>query len=652
MSRGSDRSSGGIPDIDPGPLYDQDEHVLRTEAPGEDVTDEQLRADATNPEGWLHYNKGPEMHGFSPASRLRPENVDTFEEQFEIEFPSTIYQCNPTVVPGDPPVMYVGLGDMSVYAINARTGEKYWKFGYSLENFQGVSGRTRGIAVRGDTAYLAATDLRLVAIDRYTGEFQWKTWLLSDRQREHVERPEKISQTQAPVAYEGTVMAGQTGEAGVFGALLGVDAETGELEWGNDICRPENWAGQSWRYGDGASWMSPAVDPENGLVFHPTGNAGVKFNGTVRPGPNRDANSIVAIDIETGEIEWSYQLLAQDWFDWDCTTTPRVFDLVVDGERRRVVAAEDKSGWSHIIDAATGQLVERTEPFAKQGGDDPDDLEFLSIPGLGPQNEKYMWPDDYGATNWSPDAYSPQTGLMYLGGNDLGQKFYWLPGYEFDPDRVGAPPGGVRGEFAGERACRVVAIDPAAAGEIAWSHEYDIDPSSGAQSGGTTATGGGLVFAGAATRGLVALDAETGEKRWGDDLGRVVYSSPVVWDDPVEERQYVAVSYDKSGARIKVYASEPGLEPVETPTPDPTPTASPTGTTSPSNPETDDTSGGSTDDSPGGSTDEDPETPAPGTDTSSEDGPGFGVWGALSGLGAAGAARKWLGDPEDESDES
>jgi len=636
MSRGTDRQGSGIPDIDAGPLYDEDDHYMRERAPGEDVTDDQLRADATNPEGWLHYNKGAEMHGFSPATRLRPDTLDAFDVAYEVEFPSTIYQCNPTVVPGDPPVMYVGLGNMSVVALDARTGDKYWKFGYAPENDDGVTGRTRGIAVRGDKAYLAATDLRLVALDRYTGEFQWKTWLLSDRQREHIERPEKMGQSQAPVAYDGTVMVGQSGGFGSWGALLGVDAETGDIEWANDVCRPENWAGESWRYGDGASWMSPAVDPENGLVFHPTGNAGVRYNGTVRPGPNRDANSVVAIDIETGEVEWSYQLLAQDWFDWDCTTTPRVFDLVVDGERRRVVAAEDKSGWSHIIDAATGQLVERTEPFAKQGGDGPEDLEFLSLPGVGPNNEKYMWPDDSGGTNWSPDAYSPQTGLLYLGGNDLAQKFYWVPGYQYDPDRIDIVPGGGRGEWANERACRVAAVDPADGGTVAWTHEFDVDPSSGEQTGGMTATGGGLVFVGAATGELVGLDAETGERLWADDLDWVVESSPVVWDDPVAERQYMAVTHDEGdGGRVTVYATEPGLEPLDMPTPTPTATPTPTDTAT----------GTATELSNG-------ESAGPTDRTSSSSGPGFGFLAGLSGLGVAGAARKWLGDSEDESDES
>jgi hypothetical protein len=230
---------------------------------------------------------------------------------------------------------------------------------------------------------------------------------------------------------------------------------------------------------------------------------------------------------------------------------------------------------------------------------------------------------------------------MYLGGNDLGQKFYWVPGYEYDPDRIDIIPGGGRGEWARERACRVAAIDPADGGTVAWTHEFDVASSSGAQTGGMTATGGGLVFAGAASGEVVGLNAETGDKVWEDDIGTVAESSPVVWDDPVEQRQYMAVSYDSGGARIKVYATEPGIEPLETPTPSPTPT--PTA----SDPGTDDSSDDSSDDS---------KTPAPGTETSSGSGPGFGVLGGLSGLGVAGAARKWLGGPgdedEDEDDES
>jgi len=140
------------------------------------------------------------------------------------------------------------------------------------------------------------------------------------------------------------------------------------------------------------------------------------------------------------------------------------------------------------------------------------------------------------------------------------------------------------------------------------------------------------VFVGAATGELVGLDAETGEKLWADDLDWVVESSPVVWDDPVAERQYMAVTHDAgNGGRVSVYATEPGLEPLDMPTPTPTATPTPTDT--------------ATEDS----TDE---SPVPTDRTSSSSGPGFGFLAGLSGLGVAGAARKWLGDSGDESDES
>ena len=514
------------------PVHDQPAPLVsgrrqRTEAPGDAVTDEQIERDGETAEGWLVYNTGLGQRGYSPADRLTPDTVDTlthrYTVQFDVEWPGL--QANPVVVPGDPPVLYVTTGEPAVRAVNARSGERYWHYDYSPANTTGYGGRNRGVAVRGDAVYLAAVDAKIVALDRYSGEKRWAETVLSPRQRE-MGRPERMAITQAPVAYDGLIVVGQTGGQGGWGAVAALDAETGDPQWHQPVAPPEQWVGESWRYGDGAPWMSPAIDRETGTVFVPTGNPGPRYNGLVRPGPNRHTDSILALDAATGDVEWAYQTIASDWWDWDVTTTPRVFDLTVAGESRRVVAAENKAGWTYLIDAGTGQLVERTEPYAVQGAE----LPHMTVPPAGAENAKTHAPSGTGGTAWSPDAYSPDTGYLYVGANDTANTIHWDTEYGYDPSDSGAPTGGSTGdapEF--DQRTRVVAIDPATGG-VVWDYEHeDMRPDAWHRAGGNTATGGDLLFAASYGGTVTAHDAATGDGVKDDRLvSRVGYPAEML----------------------------------------------------------------------------------------------------------------------------
>jgi alcohol dehydrogenase (cytochrome c) len=278
------------------------------------------------------------------------------------------------------------------------------------------------------------------------------------------------------------------------------------------------------------------------------------LNGLVRPGPNQMTAGIVAIDATTGEVKWNDQMVKHDIWDYDGQFTAQIFEMEVDGDQRRVVAAPHKTGWSYLYDIETGNLLERSRPFAKQDGI------FLQMLPVGEENGELMWPGTAGATEWAPDSYSPRTGLQYVGSNDAAHRIWMELGWEYDRDAstgggTAVPPGLGDDVF---HSAHVSAIDPAT-GENVWQHELqDVKPTWGLWrlwTGGTTATAGGLVFHGSSGGNLIALDDETGEKVWEDDTGGRITASPIVWKDPSTNTEYVSVASDD---KVVTYSADVG----------------------------------------------------------------------------------------------
>lgn len=531
---------------------------LTEEAPGEDVTDEMLANDGENPESWLIHNKGPEQQGYSPADRITTDNADGLSQEYMLTDYAGL-QHQPIVVPGDPPVLYfVNAVPQRVHAVNARNGQEFWNLSYQNENMAGLTHANRGLGVRGDKVYLGSHDNNVVAINRYTGEIEWKTKTLSARQKNKMEAPDRMANTQAPEVYDGMVFKGQTGFYGGWGAYFALDAETGEILWDQTTIPSKDWVGESWRYGDAAPWNSAAIDQETRTIFIPGANPSPMFNGIVRPGPNRDSDSVIAVDIDTGEVKWKTQLVAHDWHDYDTYNT-RVIEMEVDGSSERVVEAVNKTGWVYFLDIETGKLIERTEPYAYQGGEIP----FMGWLPHGEGNEESAFPSDNGATEWHPDAYSPDTGYVYLGANDHGKEYAWTS-FEYNEDEAQIQTGGfikpLDQDETHKMANYMVAIDPSS-GEVVWRHEYetresDDTPGLFARSGGVTVTGGNVAFGGSSSGRLVAVNAETGEHLWQDkitDKFRGITASPMTWDDPTAGKQYVAMA---SQDGIAVYSLE------------------------------------------------------------------------------------------------
>jgi len=148
------------------------------------------------------------------------------------------------------------------------------------------------------------------------------------------------------------------------GWLKGVDARTGNTKWTfrtvpqADDFGAETWLNESWRYsGNTNVWSMLSVDDELGYIYLPIGTPTGDYYGGHRPGDNLFAESLVALDIETGQRMWHFQAVHHGVWDYDLPAAPTLIDINTDGRATKAVAQVSKQGFTYVFDRATGDPV-------------------------------------------------------------------------------------------------------------------------------------------------------------------------------------------------------------------------------------------------------------------------------------------------------
>ena len=504
----------------------------------ENVNHERIVGARSEPQNWLTYYGTYDGQRYSELDQITKDNVRRLSPAWVFQAGATgmqsgastySFEAAPIVVEG---VMYVSGPDGKCWALDAKTGEELWRYKHASPYDVSLccGNVNRGVAVGHGKVYMATLNAHVIALDATTGEKVWDTTAGDVRAGE--------SRTAAPLLVKDMVVVGSSGgEFGTRGCLDAFDAQTGERRWRRYmIPKPgepgaETWPddGEAWQRGGANCWITPTYDPELELLYQGTGNPAPDFDGAVREGDNLYTDSIVAVDVNTGEIRWHYQCTPHDLWDYDSTMENLLFDAP-DG--RKLLAHADKNGYFFVLDRTNGELV-RVFPFCDRitwGDISP---EGKVTPKVYPDEEGvpvHFWPGPAGAKEWTHMSYSRQTGLIYIPVQEVGatatrrrREFkesipYWGAGVAVDLE-----------DFYGF----VSAVDPLTGEEKwRWRNEYPMCASN-------VTTAGGLVFQGTPTGEFVALDAETGEKLWSFQCGSGHHSSPSVYS--VDGRQYLAV---------------------------------------------------------------------------------------------------------------
>lgn len=495
--------------------------------------DRLVNADA-EPENWLMYSGTLSSQRYSRLNQITTANVDELELKWAYQIPVIDRaETVPLVVDG---IMFITEAPSNLVAVDARTGGIYWRYDHEMpDDILICCGRNnRGVAILGETLFMSTLDARLVALDARTGNVLWNV-AVADYKAGY-------SKTAAPLIVKDKVVTGIAGgEFGIRGFIDAYDAVTGDRVWrtytipGEGEPGNETWAGDSWKTGGAATWITGSYDPDLNLVYWGTGNPGPDWNGDVREGDNLYSDSAMALNGDTGELVWHFQFTPHDVHDYDSIQVPILADINYQGSQRKVMMWANRNAFYYTIDRETGRFLVG-KPYAAQTWAQGLDVNGrpIRVPGMEPTYEGVLVsPPIVGGTNWYSPGFSQETGYFYVTAFDGEQEFFKRDeDYEEGQRYTGG--GGRYTQPMDAFHSSIRAIDPATA-EIVW--EFPIQPRSSA---GITTTAGGLVFTGSADGFFFALNARTGEELWHMSLGARVHAAPMTF--AVDGKQYVTIA--------------------------------------------------------------------------------------------------------------
>ncbi len=452
---------------------------------------------------WPHYNADVKGTRYSPLDQITAANFSKLEVAWRFKtdnfgpFPEFKLEGTPLMVKG---VLYTTAGTRrSVIALDAKTGELIWS--HSLREGKRAAVAPRQLSGRGvsywtdgkgdERVIYVTTGFRLVALNAKTGALissfgtngivDMKVGVVKgNRQPIDLETGEIGVHSTPTIARDVVIIGssfreGQTVEThnNTKGLVRAFDVRTGKQLWQfNTIPRPgefgnDTWENDSWaENGNVGVWTQITVDEELGLVYLPVETPSSDFYGGHRPGNNLFAESLVCVDLKTGQRKWHFQFVHHPVWNFDMPAAPILADINVDGRAIKAVAQLTKQGWVYVFDRVTGQPVwpieerpvpqsdvpgEKTSPtqphptkpppYARNFFKVPDDLIDFT-PALRAQALKNLERFKYSPSVFTPPILGNVNGLLgHVGGGSTATNW---PGGGYDPETAHRLCTGVR----------------------------------------------------------------------------------------------------------------------------------------------------------------------------------------------------------------
>jgi len=494
------------------------------------VTSERLINASKEPQNWLMYSGNYAGQRFSALDQINTSNAASLVPKWAYQtMAGGKFETTPLVVDG---VLYGTGQDDRMFALDAKSGRPIWQYQRALPvDIKPCCGRVnRGFAILGDKVFAATLDAHVIALDNKTGNVVWDV--------ESAEHRKGYSFTLAPLLIKNIVLVGVSGgEYGIRGFIDAYDAATGARKWrfytipGPGEPGHETWEGDSWKIGGSPAWITGTYDPLTNTTYWTTGNPSPSNRGEGRAGDNLYADSLVALDADTGKLKWYFQFTQHDEHDYDATQIP----VMIDEGDRKLIAQANRNGFFYVLDRTNGKLVSATS-YAKVTWSTTKDAAGRPVPDKNavptPEGNR-VCPGAAGSTNWMSPTYDPLTKLFYVTAREQCDIFATAPQpYEAGHAYYGSAyfPNDEAQPFWGA----LRALDPAT-GKVKWEWKHTSPTWAGVLS-----TAGGLVFTGDAEGNVIALDAASGKVLWHFQCGSSVYSSPMSF--AVGGKQYVAIA--------------------------------------------------------------------------------------------------------------
>jgi PQQ-dependent dehydrogenase (methanol/ethanol family) len=468
---------------------------------------------------WPSYNRTVDSDRFSPLAEINSKNVGqlkvlcTYDVGGYEAFESGLIMVNDALI---------GTTEFDIFSLNPATCALNWR---THEDYPpALLPSNRGAAYWDGMLFRGTQDGRVMAYDFKTGKRIWVTAIAEAKLGESVPA--------APIAHDGVVYIGNAGGdfKGGKGKMYALDAKTGKILWqffmvpkvdGDAVRGPLGKSPldtSTWKnapgipISGGGLWTSYTLDTKTGLLYLPGGNPAPDFAIGVREGENFYTDSVVVVDAKTGDYKQHFKLVPKDWHDWDVSSAPILVQTM--GGKQLLVDAP-KDGYLYAFDLSNNNQVFKV-PVTR--------IENIAETFTHSQEVRFC-PGGTGGSEWNGPSYVPQTNLILIGEVDWCDTVRPKNLDELRRVDIGQPWAGVAtwnpfwsfGQFDRKGwAGWVYAVD-ADTGVWKWrvKTNYPINA-------GVTPTAGGVVFFGDVGGNFYALDAATGQKLWGQDLGGAI----------------------------------------------------------------------------------------------------------------------------------
>jgi quinohemoprotein ethanol dehydrogenase len=509
--------------------------------------------DGTN---WQSFGRTASEDHYSPLDQINDKNIERLGLAWSYDLDNFDTYTAPLAVNG---IIYFGVGHSILHAMDARTGKLLWRYDPEVYKRDGKKLRAgwgiRGIAYADGKIFSGTRDGRLIAVDAKDGKLLWSAETLDEAEGGYITGPPWIAGDKVVIGFGGADYHP------VRGYVTAYDIDSGKRAWRfytvpGDPAKgfeskamemaAKTWTGEWWKFGGagGTVWHAMAYDPRFNRIYLGTGN-GSPWNQKIRSpggGDNLFLAAIVALDADTGDYVWHYQMNPGETWDFNNTMDIQLADLPVNGEVKPVLIHAPKNGFFYVIDRTNGKLIS-AEKFGKATWAERIDLKTgrpVETPGARFPGGKpvVIYPFPQGAHGVASMSFNRKTRLAYIPVMEGGRVFVDPPNlneWKYRPTGfvntgLGPPPPDIK---VPPPTSSLVAWDP-----VAQKQAWKI-PQNGIINGGTITTAGNLVFQGLNTGELVALAADTGNKLWSFDAQNGILGNAITYR--VGGKQYVTV---------------------------------------------------------------------------------------------------------------
>jgi alcohol dehydrogenase (cytochrome c) len=541
----------------------------------------------------LQYGLGLKAQRYSTLNQINADNVGKLTPKWSFSFGDEKQRGQESQALVHDGVIYVTASYSRMFALDVKTGKKLWQ--YSARLPEGIRPCcdvvNRGAAIYGDMVYMGLLDASVVALNKKTGKVVWKS-KFGDHEAGY-------TMTGAPFIIKdqktGKVMLihGSSGdEFGVVGRLFARDPMTGKELWmrafveghmgrlnGKDSTytgdkKAPSWPDgnykgtgkvEAWSHGGGAPWQTPTFDLKTNTIVVGTGNPAPwnTWKRTKEGDDPRNWESLYTsgqayVDPTTGDMVGFYQHTPND--AWDFSGNNEI--VLFENNGRRLGAHADRNGFFFVTDldklTKRGGKINRplslvaAHPFVPdiswaKGFDlktgKPIEVEGQRPPKPEPgkkQGKKIkVTPNFLGGKNWNPMSYNPETGLFYIGANHWTED-YWTENVTYKKGAAYLGQGfRIKKQFDTHIGA-LTAIEPMS-GKIVWTAKEKLPLWSG-----TLTTKGNLVFTGTSDGYLKAFNAKSGKELFKFQTGSGIVSVPITWE--MDGKQYIGIGSGYGGA--------------------------------------------------------------------------------------------------------